>query len=136
MSKIYDALQHLEAQRQAMDRGETPAPSINLLDRQERPVPVAPSSDQHLLERAVAVTRFGDEVHRRLGEVGLDGVRGLFALADQLQRALAMVSQPELDIAEADLERVANQVHAMKEKLRQLRVVKADLEGLAGPPRR
>ena len=84
---------------------------------------------QPLLEQAAAVTRFGAELHRRMGEAGLDGVQGLFALADQLQRALATVSQPELDTAEADLERVADQVRAMKDNLRQLKAVKADLEG-------
>ena len=136
MSEIYDTLQHREAHRKAMDSGETSALSINPLDLQERPVPVARSSAHPLLERAVAVTRFGAELHRRMGEAGLDGVHGLFALADQLQRALATVSQPELDSAEADLERVANQVRAMKENVRQLKAAKADLEGLAGLPRR
>lgn len=114
MSEIYDALQYLEAQWKAMDSRETPTPSINPLDLQERPVPVARSSSHPLLER----------------------VHGLFALADQLQRALATVSQPEIDSAEADLERVANQVRAMKENVRQLKAVKTDLEGLAGLPRR
>ena len=66
-----------------------------------------------------------------MGEAGLDGVQGLFALADQLQRALATVSQPELDGAEADLDRVSEQIRAMKDNLRQLKGVKADIEGLA-----
>lgn len=133
MSKIYDALQHLEAQRKAMETGETPAVGSNPLDLQERPTPVArPATPQPLLEQATAVSRFDAELHRRMGEAGLDGVHGLFALADQLQRALATVSQPELEGAEADLERVGEQIRAMKDNLRQLKTVKADLEGLAG----
>jgi hypothetical protein len=135
MSKIYDALQHLEAQRKAMETGETPGVGSNPLDLQERPV-AAPSprpvSGQNLLEQAQAVTRFGAELQRRMGEVGLNGIQGIFALADQLQRALATVSQPELDGAEADLNRVEDQIRAMKDNLRQLKTVKADLEGLAG----
>ena len=78
------------------------------------------------------MTRFGAELHRRMGEAGLDGVQGLFALADQLQRALAVVSTPELDTAEADLERVANQVRSMQDSVRQLKAVKTDVEGLNG----
>ena len=142
MSKIYDALQHLEAQRKAMESGETPTHSINPLDLQERPVPVAPlapvarATAHPLLEQAAAVTRFGAELHRRMGEAGLDGVRGLFALADQLQQALATISHPEIALAEADLERVADQVRGMKENLRQLKTVKADLENLAGAAKR
>lgn len=132
MSKIYDALQYLEAQRQAMTSGETPAAAINPLDLQERPMPAARPSAHPLLEQATAVARFGDELQRRMGEAGLDGIRGLFALADQLHRALATVSQPELETAEADLERVANRVRTMRDDLRQLKVVKADLEGMAG----
>jgi hypothetical protein len=132
MSKIYDALQHLEAQQKAMESGGTPPASINPLDLQERPIPLVRAASQHLLEQATAVTRFGAELRRRMGEAGLDGLHGLFALADQLQRALAAVSLPEIDSAEADLDRVANQVLAMKESLHQLKAVKADLEGLAG----
>jgi hypothetical protein len=134
MSKIYDALQHLEAQRKAMETGETPAPASNPLDLQERPVPAprpVTNAGAPLLEQAAAVTRFGAELHRRMGEAGLDGVHGLFALADQLQRALATVSQPELDGAEADLDRVSEQIRAMKDNIRQLKGVKADIEGLA-----
>ena len=135
MSKIYDALQHLEAQRKAQESGETPESTSNPLDLQERPsaatsAPHEPRvSTQPLLEQAAAVTRFGAELHRRMGEAGLNGVQGLFALAEQLQRALAVVSQPEIDSAEADLERVANQVRSMQDGLRQLKAVKTDLEG-------
>ena len=139
MSKIYDALQHLEAQRKAMDTGDTPETASNPLDLQERPTTVvrpssAPTSQtgQNLLEQATAVTRFSAELHRRMGEVGLNGVQGIFALADQLNRALATVSQPELDGAEADLARVEDQIRSMKDNLRQLKAVKTDLEGLAG----
>jgi hypothetical protein len=137
MSKIYDALQHLEAQRKAMETSETPeAPSSNPLDLQERPPTVtrAPvgQTGQNLLEQAAAVTRFGAELHRRMGEVGLNGIQGIFALADQLSRALATVSRPELDGAEADLARVEDQIRVMKENLRQLKAVKTDVEGLAG----
>jgi len=139
MSKIYDALQHLEAQRKAMDTGDTPETPGNPLDLQERPTtvvrpPSGPTSQtgQNLLEQAAAVTRFGAELHRRMGEVGLNGVQGIFALADQLNRALATVSQPELDGAEADLARVEDQIRSMKDNLRQLKTVKTDLEGLAG----
>ncbi len=135
MSKIYDALQHLEAQRKAMETGETPVVGANPLDLQERPVPAPvarPATGQPLLEQAAAVTRFGAELHRRMGEAGLDGVHGLFALAEQLQRALATVSQPELDGAEADLDRVSEQIRSMKDNLRQLKMVKADVEGFAG----
>ena len=134
MSKIYDALQHLEAQRKAQETGQTPEVGGNPLDFQERPAaasaPRAPTS-QNLLEQASAVTRFEQELHRRMGEVGLNGIQGIFALADQLQRALGTVSQPELDTAEADLARVEEQVRSMKENLRQLRAVKTDVEGLA-----
>ena len=136
MSKIYDALQHLEAQRKAMDGGETTEAAGNPLDLQERPTTVARpptgQTGQNLLEQASAVTRFGAELHRRMGEVGLNGVQGIFALADQLSRALATVSQPELDGAEADLARVEDQIRSMKDNLRQLKTVKTDLEGLAG----
>lgn len=143
MSKIYDALQHLEAQRKAMETGTTPDPSFNPLDLQERPVTTAVSpapvavrvSAQPLLEQAAAVTRFGAELQRRMGEAGLNGIQGLFALAEQLQRALAVVSQPELDTAEADLERVAKEVRSMQDGLRQLKAVKTDLEGMAGLPK-
>jgi hypothetical protein len=85
-----------------------------------------------LLEQAAAVTRFGAELHRRMGEVGLNGVQGIFALAEQLSRALATVSQPEIDGAEADLARVEDQIRSMKDNLRQLKAVKTDLEGMAG----
>lgn len=135
MSKIYDALQHLEAQRKAMETGDAPEVGSNPLDLQERPAPAPiarPASGHGLLEQAAAVTRFGAELQRRMGEVGLNGVQGIFALADQLQRALATVSQPELDGAEADLNRVEDQIRAMKDNLRQLKTVKVDLEGLTG----
>ena len=143
MSKIYDALQHLEAQRKAQESGEgqnanpNPQNLNNPLDLQERPL-AGPrgSTAQNLLEQASSVTRFGAELHRRMGEVGLNGVQGIFALADQLQRALGTVSTPEIDGAEADLDRVAEQVRTMKENLRQLKAVKNDLEGLAGFVRR
>ena len=136
MSKIYDALQHLEAQRKAMETGETAEAPGNPLDLQERPPmvtrPPAGQTGQNLLEQAAAVTRFGAELHRRMGEVGLNGIQGIFALADQLTRALATVSRPELDGAEADLVRVEDQIRVMKDNLRQLKAVKADVEGLAG----
>lgn len=135
MSKIYDALQHLEAQRKAMDSGETPTVSINPLDLQERPVPVVRSTARPLLEQAAAVTRFGAELHRRMGEAGLDGVRGLFALADQLQRALATVALGEIESAERDLDRVATQFRALQANLTQLKTVKVDLEGLSRSPK-
>ena len=135
MSKIYDALQHLEAQRKAMDSGETPTFSINPLDLQERPVPVVRSTARPLLEQAAAVTRFGAELHRRMGEAGLDGVRGLFALADQLQRALATVALGEIESAERDLDRVATQIRALQANLTQLKTVKVDLEGLSRSPK-
>jgi hypothetical protein len=116
-----------------METGNTPDSAYNPLDLQEHPANAAPheprSSSQPLLEQAAAVTRFGAELHRRMGEAGLNGVQGLFALADQLQRALAVVSQPEIESAESDLERVANQVRTMQESLRQLKAVKTDLEG-------
>ena len=117
-------------------RGEQPVEERAPLDPQNRPATGAPheprASAQPLLEQAAAVTRFGAELHRRMGEAGLNGISGLFALAEQLQRALAVVSQPELETAEADLERVANQVRSMQDGLRQLKAVKNDLEGLAG----
>ena len=94
--------------------------------------PPAGQTGQNLLEQAAAVTRFGAELHRRMGEVGLNGIQGIFALADQLTRALATVSRPELDGAEADLVRVEDQIRVMKENLRQLKAVKTDVEGLAG----
>jgi hypothetical protein len=131
MSKIYDALQHLEAQRKAQATGDTTEAS-NPLDLQERPSASARSMmTQPVLEQTSAVTRFGAELQRRMGEAGLDGVQGLFALADQLQRALATVSAAEIEHAEHDLERVAEQVRTMQGNLRQLKAVKADLEGLA-----
>ena len=141
MSKIYDALQHLEAQRKAMESGAAAEPSFNPLDLQERPAAATPNvsapheprpSTLPLLEQAAAVTRFGAELHRRMGEAGLNGVQGLFALAEQLERALAVVSQPELDMAEADLERVAAQVRSMQDGLRQLKAVKTEVEALGG----
>ena len=132
MSKIYDALQHLEAQRKAMESGDTPDIGSNPLDLQERPTaapPPRPATSHNLLEQASAVTRFEQELHRRMGEVGLNGIQGIFALADQLQRALAVVSQPEIDSAESDLARVEDQIRSMKENLRQLKAVKTDVEG-------
>ena len=139
MSKIYDALQHLEAQRKAMESGETPDLGMNPLDFQERPTPTpapAPeprpaSTAQSLLEHAGAVMRFQSELQRRMGEAGLTGLQGLFTLAEQLQRALATVSHHELDGAESDLERVADRIRTMQHDLRQLKAVKADLEGLS-----
>jgi hypothetical protein len=119
-----------------MESGQTPEVGTNPLDFQERPVAAAPapraSTSQNLLEQAAAVTRFGAELHRRMGEAGVDGVHGLFALAEQLNRALATVSHSEIERADADLERVAAQVRTMQDNLRQLKAVKADLEGLGG----
>jgi hypothetical protein len=133
MSKIYDALQHLEAQRKAQEGGASPDLGTNPLDLQERPAHTGRSmTAQNLLEQATAVTRFGAELERRMGEVGLQGVQGIFALAERLQRALATVSQPELDGAEADLDRVADRIRSMKDELRQLKAVKADVEGFGG----
>lgn len=137
MSKIYDALQHLEAQRRAQTSGETTEPAVNPLDLQERPSAEPPAGDRvrlsaPILEQTAAVTRFGVELHRRMGEAGVDGVHGLFALAEQLNRALATVSHSEIERADADLERVAAQVRTMQDNLRQLKSVKADLEGLGG----
>lgn len=137
MSKIYDALQHLEAQRRAQASGESAEPGTNPLDLQERPQ-AEPSGAERIrasapiLEQTAAVTRFGVELHRRMGEAGLDGVHGLFTLAEQLHRALATVSHTEIEHAEADLERVAEQVRTMQGNLRQLRAVKIDLEGMTG----
>ena len=138
MSKIYDALQHLEAQRRGQTGGETTAePAVNPLDLQERPHAEPTAGDRMrasgpILEQTAAVTRFGVELHRRMGEAGVDGVHGLFALAEQLNRALATVSHSEIERADADLERVAAQVRTMQDNLRQLKAVKADLEGLGG----
>lgn len=137
MSKIYDALQHLEAQRRAQASGDTAESAVNPLDLQDRPSAEPPVGDRvrvsaPILEQTAAVTRFGVELHRRMGEAGLDGVHGLFALAEQLNRALATVSQSEIEHAEGDLERVADQVRVMQGNLRQLKAVKADLEGLGG----
>ena len=133
MSKIYDALQHLEAQRKAQTGGDEPQPtSGNPLDLQERPAAMRSATGQPLLEQTAAVTRFGAELHRRMGEAGLDGLHGLFALADQLRRALGTVAANEIDTAEADLERVAEQVRTMQGNLRELKSVKALLEGLSG----
>ena len=88
MSKIYDALQNLEAQRKAMDSGEASAPAINPLDLQEHPLEQQPSTaarvaSQTLLEQAAAVTRFGAELHRRMGEAGIDArpAKGSWPLA-------------------------------------------------------
>lgn len=140
MSKIYDALQHLEAQRRAQATGETTEPAANPLDLQERPHAESPAGDRlrasaPILEQTAAVTRFGVELHRRMGEAGVDGVHGLFALAEQLNRALATVSHSEIERADADLERVADQVRAMQGNLRQLKAVKTDLEGMTGLPK-
>lgn len=137
MSKIYDALQHLEAQRKAQESGQPVDLGANPLDLQERPTPApAPrpsaATSQNLLEHAGAVMRFSSELQRRMGEAGLGGVQGLFALAEQLQRALATVAQHELEGAESDLERVADRIRVMQHDLRQLKAVKNDLEGLAG----
>jgi hypothetical protein len=137
MSKIYDALQHLEAQRRAQASGESSESAVNPLDLQERPQAEHAGGERlrvsaPILEQTAAVTRFGAELHRRMGEAGLDGVHGLFALADQLHRALATVSNSEIEHAEADLERVADQVRAMQGNLRQLKAVKTDLEGMTG----
>lgn len=134
MSKIYDALQHLEAQRKAQESGAAVDFGANPIDLQEHPsqpsqAPHQSAIAQNLLERTAAVTRFGAELRRRMGEVGLGGVQDIFALADRLQRALATVSQPELDHAEADLDRVAERIRSMKDDLRQLKAVKTDLEG-------
>jgi flagellar motility protein MotE (MotC chaperone) len=131
MSKIYDALQHLEAQRKAQEGGAPTDIGANPLDFQERPTQAVHQSAvaQNLLEQTAAVTRFGAELRRRMGEVGLNGVQGIFALADQLQRALATVSQPELDHAEADLDRVGERIRSLQDELRQLKAVKTDLEG-------
>ena len=134
MSKIYDALQHLEAQRKAQETGQSVDLGANPLDLQERPTP-APrpaGNPQNLLENAGAVMRFSSELQRRMGEAGLSGVQGLFALAEQLQRALATVGHQELDTAETDLERVADRIRTMQHDLRQLKAVKTDLEGLTG----
>jgi len=133
MSKIYDALQHLEAQRKAQESGSNADVGTNPLDLQERPSHQGGPSmmSQNLLEQAAAVTRFGAELERRMGEAGLQGVQGIFALADRLQRALATVSQPELDGAEADLERVADRIRSMKDEIRQLKAVKSDVEGFS-----
>jgi hypothetical protein len=139
MSKIYDALQHLEAQRRAQATGETTESGGNPLDLQERPQHGEQTGGERIrasapiLEQTAAVTRFGAELHRRMGESGLDGVHGLFALAEQLSRALATVSHTEIEHAEADLERVAEQVRVMQGNLRQLKSVKTDLDGMAGP---
>ena len=134
MSKIYDALQHLEAQRKAQETGQPAELGANPLDFQERPVPApAPrqaATAQNLLENAGAVMRFSSELRRRMGEAGLNGLEGLFALAEQLQRALATVGTHELDGAESDLERVADRIRTMQHDLRQLKAVKTDLEGL------
>ncbi len=131
MSKIYDALQHLEAQRKARESGDTPESPSNPIDLQEPPPgAVVRTMTQPILEQTAAVTRFGAELHRRMGEAGLDGVRGLFSLADQLHRALATVSDGEISAAEVDLERVAQQVRSMQENLRDLRSVKILLDGL------
>lgn len=135
MSKIYDALQHLEAQRKAQETGQPAELGANPLDFQERPVPApaprpAAATAQNLLENAGAVMRFSSELQRRMGEAGLNGLEGLFALAEQLQRALATVGHQELDGAESDLERVADRVRTMQHDLRQLKAVKTDLEGL------
>jgi hypothetical protein len=141
MSKIYDALQHLEAQRRAQTSGEAAESGVNPLDFQERPHGEPSGGGDRLrasapiLEQTAAVTRFGVELHRRMGEAGLDGVHGLFALAEQLNRALATVSHAEIEHAESDLERVAEQVRAMKGNLRQLKAVKTDLEGMTGLPK-
>ena len=137
MSKIYDALQHLEAQRRAQASGETTEPGHNPLDLQERPQGEPAGGERSrasapILEQTAAVTRFGVELHRRMGEAGLDGVHGLFALAEQLHRALATVSHSEIEHAESDLERVAEEVRTMQGNLRQLKAVKIDLEGMAG----
>lgn len=137
MSKIYDTLRHLEAQRKAMESGETADLGMNPLDLQERPTPTpAPeprpaSIAQGLLEHAGAVMRFQSELQRRMGEAGLPGLQGLFTLAEQLQRALATVSHHELDGAEGDLERVADRIRTLQHDLRQLKAVKTDFEGLS-----
>ncbi len=131
MSKIYDALQHLEAQRKAQEGGAPSDIGANPLDLQERPTQATHQSTtaQNLLEQAAAVTRFGAELQRRMGEVGLNGVQGIFALAEQLQRALATVSEPEIAHAETDLDRVADRIRSLKDELRQLKAVKTDFEG-------
>ena len=41
------------------------------------------------------------------------------------------MSQPELDGAEADLDRVSEQIRTMKDNIRQRRTVKADIEGFS-----
>ena len=139
MSKIYDALQHLEAQRRAQATGEATETGHNPLDLQERERPQGEATGGErlrasapILEQTAAVTRFGVELHRRMGEAGLDGVHGLFALAEQLHRALATVSHAEIEHAEADLERVAEEVRSMQGNLRQLKAVKTDLDGMSG----
>lgn len=134
MSKLYDALQHLETQRKAMESSQAPEAGDNPLDLQERPTPVARPgiTAQHLLEHAGAVMRFESELQRRMGEAGVSGVQGIFALVDQLQRALATVSHHEIDGAESDLERVAESIRTMQHELRQLKAVKTDLEGSTG----
>jgi hypothetical protein len=134
MSKIYDALQHLEAQRKAQESGQPMELGANPLDLQEAPTaaPRPQQASQNLLEHAGAVMRFSSELQRRMGEAGLPGVQGLFALAERLQRALATVSSQELDGAESDLDRVADRIRSMHADVRQLKAVKSEIEALAG----
>jgi len=127
MSKIYDTLQYVEAHRRGAAGGD-PAEPQNPLDAPHEPR-VARHASAPILEQAAAVTRFTAELNRRMGEAGVDGLAGLFALADRLTRALATVSPSEIERFVDDLGQVAERARTMQGDLRHLKSVKTELEG-------
>jgi len=80
-----------------------------------------------MVERALAVARFRQELDERIASVGIAGVEDVLELSDRLRSGLDRVLPDEIDQAQAQLDRVRDGFTHLGDELQHLKTVKLEL---------
>ena len=80
-----------------------------------------------MVERALAVARFRQELDERIASAGIAGVEDVLELSDRLRSGLDRVLPDEIDQAQAQLDRVRDGFTHLGDELQHLKTVKLEL---------
>ena len=117
MSEIYDALRRVQEECEA----HAPSPANGGGHS-------TPSMLEEMLRQAEGILRFAEDVHRRMAEVGVDGIGGVFTLYETLRAAMDTFAPGELDASAAEVARLVETLQRFRDELQRMRVVKTALE--------
>jgi hypothetical protein len=91
------------------------------------PVPVRAHVLEEMREQADNVTRYYDEIDRRVGATGMDGIVGLLTISQHVESALAVVASSDLDEVVAELRSLLERLVRVDAQLSRLRALKTNL---------